>query len=176
MLECSEQPLNIWSQKSMLNSLSCTTLACRILSEPGSGCSEQWSPERTFVLARTTATGFSGIQELSELGFKHPFPVPFEVVLLGCWWSYSRLTLGLVALCYLVPWFPGCLGHLPFCQSGGQALAELTLRQIFVYWFFPCLGAGAALQKWINGTDSKETSGHSRRERSRVNSPSAVKR
>lgn len=82
----------------MLNSLSCATLACRIPPEPGSGYSEQWSPEMTFVLARTTAGGSQGFR--SCLSWDSNIPARF--LLKWCSWDADEvvpgLTLGLVAL------------------------------------------------------------------------------
>lgn len=54
-------------------------LLAGVVSEPGFDCSERWSPERTFVIANKDGQGFSGIQELSEPGFKCPSLIPFEV-------------------------------------------------------------------------------------------------
>lgn len=74
----------------MLNSLSCATLACRILSEPGSGCSEQWSAEMTLVLAKATAGGSQGFR--SCLSWDSNIPPQF--LLKWCSWDADEVVPG----------------------------------------------------------------------------------
>lgn len=123
----------------MLNSLSCTTLACRILSEPGSGCSERWSPERTFVLARTTAGGSQGFR--SCLSWDSNIPLRFLLK----WCSRdadevvpgSRWGLLLCAALYL-----DFLGALATCLSVSLEVrpwqnnteADFCLLKFFLSW------------------------------------------
>lgn len=72
----------------------------------------------------------------------------------------------------LISWVPWPPAFLSVWRSG---LGRITPRQIFVYWSFLSAGCRGCSAEVKNGTDSKETSGRSRRERSGVNSPSAVK-
>lgn len=131
----------------MLNSLSCATLACRILSEPGSGCSEKWSPEITFFLARVTAGGSQGFR--SCLSWDSNIPPQF--LLKWCSWDAdevvpgSRWDLLLCAASYL-----DFLGARATCLSVNLEVRPWQNNSEAGFCFigvFSRLGAGAALQK-----------------------------
>lgn len=112
-------------------------LPAELAPEPGFACSKRWSPERTFVLAKKAAGGFSGIQELSEPGFRHPSPVPFEA---------APRRRGV----------PGMLMKLFQARAGARCAMlprPLVSPATCVFWGFPFGGWSLASRQSYNDAD-----------------------
>lgn len=157
----------------MLNSLS-WTLACRILSEPGVVAASSGAlkgllflPERRLGVLRDSGAVWAGIQTSLPGSFWSGVP--------GMLMKLFQAHAG--ACCSVLPhtlisWVLGLPAFLSVCRPG---LGTIALRQVFVSWCFFLSGCGGCSAEVKNGTDSKERSGRSRRERSGVNSSSAIK-
>lgn len=127
------------------------------MSEPGFDCSERWSPERTFVLAKKAAGGSQGFRSCLSRDSNLPPRFPLKWLPLfrsnAVFRDADEVVAGLVAPCCLAPWFPRRRGHLRFCwflAGGWSSTAQQSNSHADFYMFesFPQLGAEAALQKW----------------------------